>query len=289
MDLAGPNQAATHRPRRSEYQYSFLTQKQATAAVELTAIELAMSATGDLWGKAAEALLADITGGEISREVNAPYFDIWRPQGKKQIRFSVKTKRLESAHCRPQWQDLIGHSFSIPLCSLQPQQRLPRGRDVFSVKDFALGRRIEEQYNSDLLQSQVERIGIIVRGHVDLMCQPDVGGENWAEEPQTRFLYWEQDLSPIEPGSLVWRDSPSSRPGYSRFLHARSRKRVTAGDTGGADLIWNGGKERLYARFTIPETVDTWTVPDCMIPSRAEVKRIVGEQIQRRMRTDLAA
>lgn len=284
MDLGGPNELAVDRPRRSEYAFSFLTPQQATAAVDLTAVELAMSASGDLWGRAAEALLADITGGEMSREPNAPFFDIWRPQGRRQIRFSVKTKKVRATRRRPTWQEWIGHSLCIPLCSLEPRQQLPRGRDLFSVKDFALGRRIEQQYNEDLQQSQVERIGILVRGHIDLMSDHS---QDWREEPQTRFLYWEQDLAPIPAGSLRWSDSDNARPGWSRILHARASTR--AGDDGPADLIWNGGKERLYARFEIPATVDTWVVPDCMIPSRKEVKELVSAQIRERLTSNLAA
>jgi hypothetical protein len=286
MPIPGSQQSGTSRTSqpdlsRSEHTASFLAPAQLAAAQRLTAAQVAKAKGYDISGTDVEQLLADITGGHAQpNRSNRPVADL-EVDG---VGYSVKTSKLNPVASLPKWQQWLGREISILTSRVSLRDNLPQGKTMFDVRASTLGKRVVEEYNHALEQSRelygVEKLAVLARLDVP-------------EEQLVRYLYWEEELEPIDNANLIWSDSAraSRRAGQSdgqalsRNIRAHFRDQAQASEDRGASAVsWCSNGNQLYKRHEIPANADTWVLPYSMILSRDRVTELILQDIDQQLR-----
>lgn len=250
---------------RSEHSATYLTRSELNRASRMMAIQKSRSEGADVFGEQLEQVLAEIMGGTWFRKrTNRPVPDFWDQDG---VPYSSKTLLLEPVASRPDWRDRLGETVSLPVSRIKPTGELPKGKTLFDASARAIGQRVVEAYNASLERYGVERLAVTLRLRVD-------------EEQLWRYLYWEEDLKPIDPAQLKWTDSKNGEDGWSRNLRAIYRG---AAANGPAALRWTSSGSQLWIRHQIPTDADTFIVPDDHVLDRergnAAISREIDEQL----------
>lgn len=264
MPLAGadPDRATTP----SEHVGTYLTSEMLSRARRLTAAQRSKSKGGDLSGEQVEELLAEILGGQVQPgRSNRPVPDLYDAGGTP---YSVKTLAIDFAACRPQWTDWLGQQIRLPVTRLHPTGDLPRGRTLFDASPAAIGRRLISAYNSMIEQYGAERLAVLLRLRVE-------GEQLW------RYLYWEEEIKPLDPADYRWSDSDRGREeSWTRNLRAHLRDQDR---DEGAAISWCSSGAQLYMRHRIADDTDTFVVPDAEVLSREEATAAILRAIDERL------
>jgi hypothetical protein len=273
MALAGVDEqfAVDVSARPSEYSPTYMTHEQLARAVDFTIAELAKNQKDEITGRAAERLLADIFKGDLNPEKgNRPVPDLYRSG----VPYSIKAIQLRWTASRPRWEDWCGCPVTLLMHRLEPAGLLPRGRTLFDTRVDALGRRLIEEYNSLLAEYRHDKLAVFARLRSE-------------GEQLRRYLYWEEDLRPLDPADFIWHDRKPSNPsaakldkGKKRNIWAERRDRPSGEIR--ADLAWCSKGSQLYIRHSIPSDVDTWVVPDAKAISREEATLAILDYVQRK-------
>lgn len=245
---------------RSEHTATYLSQAELVRAQKLMAIQKSRSEGADIFGEQMEQVLSEIMGGYWPpKRSNRAVADFYDADG---IGYSSKTLLLDPVKSRPLWQQRLGEAVCLPISKLTPTGSLPKGKTVLDASPRTIGNRLIEAYNAMLDRYGVERLAVTLRLRVD-------------EEEHWRYLYWEEDLEPLDPKAYRWANSERSTEGWTRNLRAVHRD---ADPESAPALNWQSAG-KLWMRHTIPADADTWAVPDSMILDRATGNAAISQAI----------
>jgi hypothetical protein len=178
----------------------------------------------------------------------------------------VKTLALKPVATRPLFIDWLGQDFTVPMARLQPRGPMPKGRTLADASAPAVGRRLIESYNSMIEEYGWDRLAFLMRLPV-------------VDEQLTRYFYWEEEASPLDPSAYSWRNSDRQRDEeWTRNLRAEEK----GSGKQRAALGWSSAGGVLTMRHTIPADVDTWVVFDDQVLTRDETNRAVFDALRRR-------
>jgi hypothetical protein len=252
--------------RTEEHTITYMPRSGYREAAELTADYISKAQASDISGTQIEYLMADLFGG--TKRADTPLMIPDLDAGG--IPYSVKSRKLKFAQCRPVWENWLGQSEVVPVTSIFPEGPFRGGKSYHEVGDQALGNYVLGEYNNRLQLYGHERILLVYR--VLFPEQPNIP-EHW------RYFVWWEHLEPLDPKQIRWRASSGSSGGR-RNLAGHHRDQLQRGkDPGAAALSWTEQHNEFWIRYTIPEDADTfivWTEDDNLL-TRAEVDAAIRE------------
>lgn len=229
------------------------------------AIQKSRSEGADVFGEQLEQILAEIMGGTwLPKRSNRAVADFFDADG---VPYSSKTLLLKPVASRPDWRERLGEEVCLPVSRITPSGSLPRGKTLFDASPGAIGDRIVTAYNERLEQYGVERLAVTLRLRIE-------------DEQLWRYLYWEEDLTPLHPKQLKWSDSKDAEDGWSRNLRASYRDQP---NKSAADLRWTSAGSQLWIRHQIPADADTFVVPDDHVLDRAAGNAAISQRIDEQL------
>lgn len=237
---------------RSEHQATYLTPSQLALAPELMLAEICKAKSRHPSGEAIEEFLADLLGGQLNpHKKNRGVADIFV----NGVGFSVKTRALPPAACRPRFTDWLLHEISLKAHWLQPLDNFPRGQNVLNASATVVGRRLCPVYNEQRESFDVKHKWVVIR------LQDDV-------EQVHRFLVWREEIPPLDPADYKWTTT-------SRSTVAHSIKAERRDNPGTTELTWSSSGCSLFLRHVIPADADTFVVPYSKVKSRKETNCLI--------------
>lgn len=147
---------------------------------------------------------------------------------------------------------------------------VPLGATLAQVSAQELGDRLVGLYNQRLQAAGIVREGYLCRF--------------WFRAQRAwSYLYWELNAEPLDPGAYVWTPGRQSGDGQrSRSICARQTDADPATD-GAAVMRWASGGGVLWLARHIPQDADSWSVPEELIPTRAQTDAAIGALIDARL------